>query len=65
MTWTEPPPRRLDDLGPHCRLCGGLLPGRVWSAVVDGEEHPFCDPECEEIYRTYWLPRHGAGTRTS
>jgi hypothetical protein len=45
----------------HCDLCGQLVPGRYWSAEVDGEERRFCNPEHEHKYRSYWLPRYGAG----
>lgn len=44
----------------NCRLCGKMIPGRMWVAEVDGEELFFCDPECEETYRTYWRPRYDA-----
>jgi hypothetical protein len=26
----------------------------------NGEELPFCNEECEGIYRDYWLPKYGA-----
>jgi hypothetical protein len=52
--------RRFEEGGGHCRLCGGLLPRTVWRAEVGGAEHDFCDAECEELYRTYWLPRYGS-----
>jgi len=38
----------------HCTLCGRLLI-RAYLAVL---AEPFCDEECAEIYRTYWLPRN-------
>jgi hypothetical protein len=54
---------RLDRLRPEpvaCRLCGRPLFGRVWSAEPAGERADFCDPECEQLYVEYWLPRHGS-----
>lgn len=47
----------------HCDLCGQPIPGRLWVAEVEGEEHLFCTPEHEQKYLTYWLPRHGHGAR--
>ena len=44
-----------------CELCGQLVPAKYWAAEVDGDEHSFCDPEHERLYRTYWLPRYGQG----
>ena len=42
-----------------CRLCGRPLLGRVWSAEAAGAMSDFCDPECEELFHEYWLPRYG------
>jgi hypothetical protein len=39
----------------HCTCCGRMLIGQVW--VSGGRV--FCEPECEHLYREYWLPRHG------
>jgi hypothetical protein len=25
----------------------------------DGNRLPFCNEECEGLYRTYWLPKYG------
>ncbi len=47
----------------HCDLCGRPLPRRAWVADVNGERLRFCEPDCETLYRGYWLPRYGrAGT---
>jgi endogenous inhibitor of DNA gyrase (YacG/DUF329 family) len=43
----------------NCALCGRLVPRRIWMVSVEGERLPFCNEECEELYRTYWLPKHG------
>lgn len=53
--------RRRDELawhrGPdrHCTLCGRPL----IRTYVEIDRKAFCDADCEELYRTYWLPRHG------
>jgi len=26
---------------------------------IDGQELPFCNEECEGLYRSYWLPKYG------
>lgn len=39
----------------HCTCCGRMLIAQAW---VSGG-HLFCEPSCEQLYREYWLPRHG------
>jgi hypothetical protein len=36
-----------------------MLPGVVWRAEIGRSACEFCDPECEELYWEYWLPRYG------
>jgi hypothetical protein len=43
----------------HCDCCGRMLISRAW--VSDG--HVFCEPECERLYRDYWIPRYGEPER--
>jgi ribosomal protein L24E len=50
----------LNQRAVDCRFCGKSIPRRAWVAVQDGRESIFCDPECERLYREYWLPRYGA-----
>jgi endogenous inhibitor of DNA gyrase (YacG/DUF329 family) len=47
----------------NCALCGQFIPRRAWSARVAGQPRLFCSRSCEQIYREYWLPRHGGGER--
>jgi hypothetical protein len=42
-----------------CALCGRPLTGRRWEVPAGATTGTFCDPDCEEIYRAYWLPRYG------
>ena len=42
-----------------CDCCGQVVARRLWLAAVGGEEHRFCGPACEELYRTYVLPKRG------
>lgn len=48
----------------NCALCGRLVPRRVWFAEVGGALLPFCDQECEALYRAYWLPKYGRSWST-
>jgi hypothetical protein len=49
-----------------CALCGRPLTGRRWQVLTGPTAGTFCDPDCEEIYRDYWLPRYRAdGAATS
>ena len=48
----------LESRSVHCACCGRVIVRLAW--VVDGLD--FCEPECERVYRTYWLPRHGAAS---
>jgi hypothetical protein len=40
----------------NCALCGQMIPRQVWVSD-DGLE--FCGTACEELYRSYWVPRRG------
>ncbi len=39
----------------HCECCGRMIVRLAW--VVEGRV--FCEPDCERLFRSYWLPRHG------
>jgi hypothetical protein len=43
----------------HCSCCGRMLVRRAWVSVG----RVFCEPECEQLYRDYWIPRHGASAQ--
>jgi hypothetical protein len=45
----------------NCTVCGRLVPRRVWLVEFGGRTLPFCNEECEELYRSYWLPKYGGG----
>jgi endogenous inhibitor of DNA gyrase (YacG/DUF329 family) len=47
----------------NCALCGRLVPRLVWMVEIDGERLPFCNEECEALYRSYWLPKYGRAGR--
>jgi hypothetical protein len=35
------------------------VPRRIWMVEIDGQALPFCNEECEGLYRSYWLPKYG------
>ena len=43
----------------YCALCGKIIPKNLWVVDTGGEALVFCDPDCEELYREYWLPAQG------
>ncbi len=45
----------------NCELCGQVIPRDMWRA---GDGHGFCSQDCDERYRTYWLPRYGQPANT-
>ena len=44
----------------NCSLCGQMIPRDIWVVDEGGERRLFCSPECERLYREYWLPKYGA-----
>jgi ribosomal protein S26 len=44
----------------HCATCGKTIPRRAWVVEEQQRELVFCHPDCERIYRDYWLPRYGS-----
>jgi ribosomal protein L24E len=40
-----------------CECCGQIVAKRLWTVDVGGRTMRFCSPACEELYRTYVLPR--------
>jgi ribosomal protein L24E len=49
----------------NCELCGQMVPRDVWIATVEGDGKTFCNPECERVYRDYWLPKYGKKRTTT
>jgi hypothetical protein len=58
-TWIEITRTWHDTAVTHCALCGRLVPRRVWQVEIEGRALPFCNEECEGLYRSYWLPKYG------
>lgn len=57
--WVEIQRAWHDTAVTNCALCGRLVPRRIWLVEIDGREFPFCNEECEGLYRSYWLPKYG------
>lgn len=60
MTWVDISRRWHDTNVTNCGLCGRLVPRRLWVTEVEGRQVGFCSEDCERLYRSYWLPKHGA-----
>jgi endogenous inhibitor of DNA gyrase (YacG/DUF329 family) len=43
----------------NCTLCGRLVPRKAWMVEIEAQALPFCNEECEALYRSYWLPKYG------
>ena len=43
----------------NCSFCGQMIPKRRWVSEVDGQVRSFCSLDCEELYVSYWVPKHG------
>jgi hypothetical protein len=43
----------------NCSLCGQMIPRDLWVVEEGGDRRVFCGPDCEDLYRTYWLPKYG------
>lgn len=39
-----------------CEATGQVVAGRQWIAEVEGVERRFCNPQAEELFRSYILP---------
>jgi hypothetical protein len=45
-----------------CDCCGQVVAKRIWVVELEGEDMRFCSPVCEELYRSYVLPKARAGS---
>lgn len=51
--WTGRPPD-------SCDFCGRLMYGEPVDAQIAESTRRFCGADCRDLYRGYWIPRHGA-----
>ena len=59
--WEPIEPQVWETVVTPCECCGQVVARRLWVAEIDGGERRFCGPACEELYRTYVLPRTAGG----
>lgn len=46
----------------NCPICGRLITRRMWAFEGGAGELRVHDPECEELYESYWKPTYGVMT---
>ena len=42
-----------------CPVCGKLVTRRTWEFEAGQGTIRVCDPDCQQLYETYYLPTHG------
>ena len=52
-TWKLLAPQVWETVVTPCDCCGQVVAKRLWIVDVEGQEHRFCGPECEDLYRDY------------
>lgn len=58
--WRQKPTAIYETEIVTCSLCGKMIPVKYWVVgQADGSEKIFCGPDCEQLYREYWLPKYG------
>jgi hypothetical protein len=55
--WREQTPAIWETVVTPCDCCGQVVAKRLWIVDIDGREHRFCGPACEELFREYVVPR--------
>jgi hypothetical protein len=55
--WQELAPQVWETVVTRCDCCGQVVAKRLWVVDVEGVERRFCSQRCEELYRTYVLPK--------
>lgn len=63
--WVPIEPQVWETVVTPCECCGQVVARRLWVAEIGGGERRFCGPACEELYRTYVLPRTAGGGSTA
>ena len=54
--WEENTAKWYEQTMVYCDLCGRIIPKNFWIVEEGVERLVFCDPDCEQLYRDYWLP---------
>ena len=50
-TWEPIKPQVWETVVTPCDCCGQVVAKRLWKVELEGREHRFCGPECEDLYR--------------
>jgi hypothetical protein len=43
----------------NCPVCGKLVTRRAWEFPAPEGTLQVCDPDCQQLYESYFRPRHG------
>ena len=43
----------------NCPVCGKLVTRRAWQFRTAEGTLRVCDPDCEQLYESYFRPKHG------
>ena len=43
----------------NCPVCGKLVTRRAWEFETSEGRLRVCDPDCRELYESYYRPTHG------
>lgn len=53
--WRRNPAKWYEQTMVYCELCGRVIPKNFWVVEEDSRDLIFCDPDCEALYRDYWV----------
>ncbi len=54
--WEENTAKWYEQTMVYCNVCGKIIPKNFWIVEEGAEKLVFCNPDCEQLYRDYWLP---------
>ena len=60
-TWRRNTAQWYEQTMVYCEMCGKIIPKNFWIVEIASRELVFCDPDCEQLYRDYWLGSRKAG----
>ena len=43
----------------NCPICGKLVTRRAWEFDDDGAPLQVCEPDCQQLYESYYREAHG------
>ena len=54
--WEKNTARWYEQTMVYSKLCGKIIPRRLWVVESGTETLVFCNRDCERLYEDYWLP---------